>query len=395
MLTEINFEHAHLPVLAQMETKRNDRRFIVNQPALLSTAAAPGQIWPARIRDISRRGMQFVLDRPFLNETQVLISWNGREIRGTIRYQHRQGLDYRLGVELSSSWDSLVSDILAQQTEELQQSNLALEEQTAALRRTERDLVLHAQALKKSNQELAVALDAAREASVAKSRFLASVSHELRTPLNGIIGFSQLLHDEVVGPMTADQKEYLTDVLNCSNHLLTLINHVLDLTKIEAGKMEFHYEPLALDEQLTEAVDSMKALAAAKRLDMRLVLGPELGIVVADAARLRQVVINYLSNAVKFTPEEGRITVEVRRLSPHHYQIAVEDNGIGISEADLSRLFTEFGQLGASEKAQTGTGLGLVITKRIVEAQGGRVGVESVLGKGSRFFAVLPCVPKG
>jgi signal transduction histidine kinase len=226
-----------------------------------------------------------------------------------------------------------------------------LEAQTAALQRTETELMIHAQALKKSNQELAVALEVAREASQAKSRFLASVSHELRTPLNGIIGFSELLHDGKLGPVSADQKEYLADVLSCSNHLLTLINHVLDLTKIEAGKMEFHYQPVLLAENMAEAVDSMKAIAATKRLNVR--------------------------------PEDE-----------YHYRIAVEDNGIGIHTADLPRLFSEFGQLGASEKAQAGTGLGLVITKRIVEAQGGSVGVESVFGKGSRFYAILPCEPE-
>jgi len=379
--------------MEMMETKRNDRRFIVNQPARLSTSSAPGQFWQARIRDISRRGMQFVLDRPFSSGPQVRISWNGREIHGAIRYQQRQGGEYRLGVELSSSWDTLVSDILAQQTEELRESNAALEQQRAALQRTETELLTYAEALKKSNQELAMALEVAREASQAKSRFLASVSHELRTPLNGIIGFSQLLHDEVVGPVTPDQKDYLADVLSCSDHLLTLINHVLDLTKIEAGKMEFNYRPIPLDEHVVDAVATMKAIADSKRLTVRVTLDSGLGIVHADPARLRQVVINFLSNAVKFTPEDGCVTVDLRREGAAHYRILVEDNGIGIRSEDLSRLFSEFGQLGASEKAQAGTGLGLVITKRIVEAQGGTVGVESAFGKGSRFYATLPLVP--
>jgi signal transduction histidine kinase len=394
MLTEMSVEMSSLAMMAKMEIERNDRRFIVNQPALLSTASVPGQVWQARIRDISRRGMQFVLDRPFTNGAQVRIAWNGREIHGTVRYQQRQDCEYRLGVELSSSWDTLVSDILALQAEELRESNAALEAQTAALQRTEIELMIHAQALKKSNQELAVALEVAREASQAKSRFLASVSHELRTPLNGIIGFSELLHDGKLGPVSADQKEYLADVLSCSNHLLTLINHVLDLTKIEAGKMEFHYQPVLLAENMAEAVDSMKAIAATKRLNVRLLLDSALGTVRADPARLRQVVLNYLSNAVKFTAEGGSITVDVRPEDEYHYRIAVEDNGIGIHTADLPRLFSEFGQLGASEKAQAGTGLGLVITKRIVEAQGGSVGVESVFGKGSRFYAILPCEPE-
>ncbi len=393
MVADLSLELGSPAAAPKMETKRNDRRFIVNQPALLSSATAPGQVWQGRIRDISRRGMQFVLDRPFVSGSEVRIAWSGREILASVRYQRREGGEYRLGVELNASWDTLVSDILAQQTEELRQSNRALEQQTAALQRTEKELVIYADALKKTNQELLVALDLAQEASLAKSRFLASVSHELRTPLNAIIGFSQLLHDEVVGPVTADQKDYLSDVLSCSNHLLTLINHVLDLTKIEAGKMEFHFQSVSLAEQVADAVEGMKALAAAKRLDVRLVLDPFLGPVLADPARLRQVVINYLSNAVKFTGDGGTITVDVRRQSSNSYRILVEDNGIGIGASDITHLFSEFGQLGPSEKAQAGTGLGLAITKRIVEAQGGKVGVESTLGKGSRFYAILPSVP--
>ncbi len=366
-------------MFANLRTKRNDRRFIVNQPARLSSSTAPGQFWEARICDISRRGMQFVLDRPFTNGPQLRISWNGREILGAVRYQKRQEGEYRLGVELSSSWDTLVSDILAQQTEELRESN-------AALRRTEAKLM-------KSNQELAAALATAHQASQAKSRFLASVSHELRTPLNGIIGFSQLLHDEIVGTVTSEQKDYLADVLSCSEHLLTLINHVLDLTKIEAGKMEFSYQPVALAEHIMEAIASVKALADSKRIEINVVLDPLLGIVQADTSRLRQVVTNFVSNAVKFTPEGGRVTVDLRREGAGSYRVLVEDNGIGIRAEDMPRLFSEFGQLCPSEKAQAGTGLGLVITKRIVEAQGGSVGVDSVFGNGSRFYAILPVDP--
>lgn len=386
MVAEMSVEKGSPAEMGRIEGKRSDRRFIVNQPASLSTHGAAGQVWEARIRDISRRGMQFVLDRPFTGGPHVRIAWNDRDIHGTIRYQQQQGGEYRLGVELGSSWDTLVSDILAQQAEELRQSN-------AALQRTENELMMYAEALQQSNRELAAALDAAREASQAKSRFLATVSHELRTPLNGIIGFSQLLHDEAVGPVTAEQKDCLSDVLSCSNHLLTLINHVLDLTKIEAGKMDFDYRAISLAEHVSGAVESLKPIAASKRQHVRLCIDPRLRIVQADATRLRQVVLNYLSNALKFTPEGGRITVDVRPEGNHSYRILVEDNGIGIRAEDLPLLFSEFGQLGPIWQAKTGTGLGLAITKRIVEAQGGSVGVESVFGEGSRFFAILPCAP--
>jgi signal transduction histidine kinase len=386
MVAEMSVETGSLGVMGEIETKRSDRRFIVNQPACLSTPGAPDQVWEARIHDISRRGMQFVLDCPFTGGPRVRVAWNGRDIHGVIRYQQRQGAEYRLGVELSSSWDTLVSDILAQQAEELRQSN-------AALQRTENELMRYADALQKSNRELAAALDAAREASQAKSRFLAAVSHELRTPLNGIIGLSQLLYDEAVGSVTAEQKDYLADVLSCSGDLLTLIDHVLDLTRIEAGKMDFNYKPISLAGHVSDAVESVQAAAAAKRQQVRLHIDSRLDIVQADPARLRQVVLNYLSNAMKFTNEGGCITVDVRPEGPGAFRILVEDNGIGIRAEDLPRLFSEFGQLGESWKAKAGTGLGLAITRRIVEAQGGNVSVESVYGQGSRFFAVLPCTP--
>lgn len=365
-----------LHLMATEHTKRSERRFLVNQPALLTVPGVPDQVWQARIRDISRRGMQFLIDRPVAPGSRVRITWKTRDISGIIRYQQEHGGEYRLGVELSSSWDTLVSDVLAQQTEELQASNQALQEAQSALN--------------KSNQELAAALDLAREASQAKSRFLASVSHELRTPLNGIIGFSQLLHDGAVGPVTDEQKDCLNDVLHCSDHLLALINQVLDLTRIEAGKMDFQYETVDLGELVGNTIDSVKAIASSRRMSISMLLDPRPAPVQADPARLRQVIFNYLSNALKFTPEGGRVSVYVALEPGGGYRITVEDNGIGISRSDLPRLFTEFGQLGAAEKASAGTGLGLAITKRIVEAQGGSVGVESVLGQGSRFWAVFP-----
>lgn len=362
---------AHAPRLPA-HGKRGDRRFLVNQPAQISFAESAGEVWEARIRDISRRGMQFTVDRPMPPAVRLRIAWSGREVFGAVRYQQRVGAEFRLGIELTTSWDSLVSDMLAQQAEELRQAEAALQ---------------------KTNQELAAALEFAREASQAKTRFLASISHELRTPLNGIIGFSQLLHDGAVGPVSPDQKDCLADVLKCSDHLLSLIDHVLDLTKIEAGKMDFHYEPVAPGELAAAAIDSLRPLADARRISVRLAVAEGIGIVRADPARLRQVIFNYLSNAIKFTPLGGRVALHVTPESGGFYRVMVEDNGVGIHAQDLPRLFSEFGQLGPSEKAKTGTGLGLAITRRIVEAQGGRVGVESALGHGSRFYAILPVEP--
>jgi signal transduction histidine kinase len=343
-------------------------------------------VWTARICDISRRGMQLVLEEEAEVDSALRIEWNGRQIRGTVRYQQRRGNEYRMGVELSSSWESLVSDVLAQQAEELRQSNYAL-------RTAEEELVAAAEALRRRNQELAEALEAASQASEVKSRFLASVSHEFRTPLNGILGFSEMLYDAVVGPVTDDQKDCLADILTCSRHLLTLINQVLDLTKIESGKMDFQYEPVQLEAIAREVMEGVKGIAAGKRIVIRLEADETIGPVQADAARLRQVLFNYLSNALKCTAPCGSVTVRVAREGADAYRLEVQDTGLGIRAEDIPRLFTEFGQLGASEKAKSGTGLGLAITRRIVEAQGGRVGVESTPGVGSRFWAVVPLNP--
>jgi len=376
-----------IPVVTPEAGKRNDRRFIVSQPAYVSCDGAPGRALTARICDISRRGMQLILEEAAALDPALVIAWNGREIRGTVRYQQRRGADYHVGVELAGSWDSLVSDVLAQQAEELRQSNQALQ-------KAEAELVAAAAVLRSKNQELGAALELASQASEIKSRFLASVSHEFRTPLNGIIGFAELLYDSVVGPVSDDQRSCLSDILNCSRHLLTLVNQVLDLTRIEAGKMDFQHEEVQLENIAREVMEGVKGIAAGKRIAMRLENDESMGPVLADAARLRQVLFNYLSNALKCTGEKGSVVVRIAAEGPDSYRIEVEDSGIGIRAEDLPRLFTEFGQLGASEKAKTGTGLGLAITRRIVEAQGGKVGVESTPGVGSRFWAVLKKKPE-
>jgi protein-histidine pros-kinase len=230
-----------------------------------------------------------------------------------------------------------------------------------------------------------------QEASRLKSEFLANMSHELRTPLNAIIGFAELMHDGKTGPVLPEQKEFLGDILASAHHLLQLINDVLDLSKVEAGKMEFRAERVHPAKVVTEVRDVLRSLAAAKRIHVEVQISPEVAEVVLDPAKLKQVLYNYLSNAMKFTPEEGRIAIRVTPEGPESFRLEVEDTGIGIRPEDTGRLFVEFQQLDATTaKKYAGTGLGLALTKRIVEAQGGSVGVRSRPGEGSLFFAVLP-----
>jgi PAS domain S-box-containing protein len=229
------------------------------------------------------------------------------------------------------------------------------------------------------------------EASRLKSEFLANMSHELRTPLNAIIGFAELLHDGQVTPDMPEFRDFLHDILKSGQHLLQLINDVLDLSKVEAGRLEFHPEDTALDQLLAESIGILRPLASQKNLQITQEIDPAVNGVFVDRGRLKQVLYNYLSNAIKFTPERGRVSVRVAAEGDDHFRIDVTDTGIGIGAADLPRLFIEFNQLeaGAAKKHQ-GTGLGLALTRRLVEAQGGRVAVTSTPGAGSTFSAILP-----
>jgi len=245
--------------------------------------------------------------------------------------------------------------------------------------------------LRRKNEELEEQYRRVQEANRLKSEFLANMSHELRTPLNAIIGFSELMFDGKAGAMAPDHKEYIGDILTSSRHLLQLINDVLDLAKVEAGKMEFSPEPVQLGKLVSEVRDVVRTLIAKRRVKLVAEIAPEVGNIIADPGKLKQVLYNYLSNALKFCHEGGEVTVRARPEGPAHFRLEVEDRGIGIKPEDLGRLFVEFQQLDASiAKKYQGTGLGLALTKRIVEAQGGRVGVSSEYGQGSVFYAILP-----
>jgi len=246
----------------------------------------------------------------------------------------------------------------------------------------------YAQELRTKNEELLLALGAARQASATKGRFLAAMSHELRTPLNGIIGLTELMHDGVVGHVSDEHREYLGDILASSKHLLQLVNDVLDMAKIESGRMEFRAEPVEVAPLLAEVRDVLRILADKKNLSMTIDSGT-VHSVMTDPARLKQVVYNYLSNAIKFAADGGVIQVRTRWEDGSGFRIEVEDNGPGIKSDDIPRLFADFQQLDC-DRPNLGSGLGLALTKRIVEGQGGTVGVRSTPGIGSVFFAVLP-----
>ena len=228
-------------------------------------------------------------------------------------------------------------------------------------------------------------------ASRHKSDFLATMSHELRTPLNAIIGFSDVLHEQMFGELNERQLAYVNDVLAAGKHLLSLINDVLDLAKIEAGGMELELSPVAIPDVLRSAVAMHSERASRGGIDLALTSEPEAITVTADERRVRQVVFNLLSNAVKFTPAGGRVDISAR-ADDGHVEIAVADTGPGIPAGDLERVFEEFEQSSDGKKVE-GTGLGLPLSRKLVELHGGRLWVESVVGRGSTFRFTLPVGP--
>ena len=237
--------------------------------------------------------------------------------------------------------------------------------------------------------ELAVARDRAEAADRLKSAFLATMSHELRTPLNSIIGFTGILLQKLAGPLNDEQGKQLGMVQESARHLLSLINDVLDISKIEAGQLEVHREPFDLKESLLKAAGILRPLAEKKGLALKLEIGPEVGEVVGDPRRVEQVVLNLLNNAVKFTAQ-GSVTLGAA-VEEGRIKVWVVDTGIGIKKEDFDKLFRSFQQIDTGLTRQhEGTGLGLAICKRLAELMGGDVLVESEWGKGSRFTLVLP-----
>ena len=262
-----------------------------------------------------------------------------------------------------------LEDRVRARTAELHATNARLEREIAERRRTQIE---------------------ADRANRLKSEFLANMSHELRTPLNAIIGFTELIHDGLVAPGSPQFTEFLGDILSSGRHLLQLINDVLDLSKVEAGRLEFHPEPVDLRMLVSELLAIMRTTAAAKEIRVESDVA-ELQAVVIDPARFKQILYNYLSNALKFTPHGGRVAVRIAQHDDERFRLEVEDTGIGIAAEDVERLFVEFQQLeGGIAKRHEGTGLGLALTKRLAQAQGGTVGVASTLGVGSTFHAILP-----
>ena len=230
-------------------------------------------------------------------------------------------------------------------------------------------------------------------ASRHKSEFLANMSHELRTPLNAVIGFSEVLGEGMFGELNAKQAEYVRDIMDSGRHLLALINDILDLSKVEAGRMELELSEFDLRSVIDSALLLLRERASRKDIELARGVDDSIGVVRADERKIKQVLLNLLSNALKFTPEGGRVAVRAA-IRDGMVEVAVSDTGVGIAKEEQEAVFEEFRQVGAHEKRVEGTGLGLALARKFIELHGGRIGVESEPGAGSTFTFTIPVTPR-
>ncbi len=247
--------------------------------------------------------------------------------------------------------------------------------------------------LNRMNNELGQLYRQIEAASRHKSEFLANMSHELRTPLNAIIGFSEVLLERMFGELNPKQAEYLQDIYSSGRHLLSLINDILDLSKIEAGRMELELTRFHLPVALESALTLVRERATRHGITLNFAVDERLGEFVGDERKIKQILLNLLSNAVKFTPEGGQVSVKAVPADGS-VEISVSDTGIGIAPEDQEAIFEEFRQVGSDySHKREGTGLGLTLTKKFIEMHGGKIWVKSEVGKGSTFIFTLPVRP--
>jgi signal transduction histidine kinase/ActR/RegA family two-component response regulator len=329
----------------------------------------------------------------------IAISEVARDVVATRDYSRRAP---RVGddeaAELADSFNAMLTEIEGR-TRELEDShNATLRSATERSHAQQEVMRLNEQLeqrvdertlqLALANAELANANEEARSANQAKSAFLSSMSHELRTPLNAILGFAQILTSNTLPSTLEQKKEFANHILKSGRHLLTLINEILDLAKVESGTITLSMEPVALADILLECRTMIEPIAATRKVR---VLFPEVdgAVVMADRTRLKQVMLNLLSNAVKYNRDEGAVVLTCDQCTPTRMRLSIQDTGNGLNPEQVASLFQPFNRLGQESGAQEGTGIGLVVTKRLVELMGGEIGVTSSPGVGSVFWIEL------
>ena len=340
------------------------------------------------------RRLNHVVTQPVLAIADV-----AREVVATGDYSRRaERLSDDEVAELADTFNKMLSEIETR-TRELENSNREIAREAEQRNQAQKEIMrlneeleqrVHERTmqLEQANGELAMAMEEAKSANQAKSAFLSSMSHELRTPLNAILGFAQILTSDKLPSTLQQKKEFANHILKSGRHLLTLINDILDLAKIESGAVALSMEPVALQEILAEC-ESMVAPLAGQR-GIRLLFPEECKThVTADRTRLKQILLNLLSNANKYNPQGGAVVAHRSPSGPGLLRISVQDTGMGLQPEQVRSLFQPFNRLGQESGAEEGTGIGLVVTKRLVELMGGTIGVTSSLGVGSMFWIEL------
>ena len=343
------------------------------------------------------RRLDFVITQPILDIADV-----AREVIETGDYSRRaRKLSDDEVAQLVDSFNKMLAEIELR-THALERSNGELaregEQRTQAQQEVMRlnqelEVRVHERTmqLEMTNGELAMAMEEARSANYAKSAFLSSMSHELRTPLNAILGFAQILSSDRLPSTLEQKKEFAGHILKSGRHLLTLINEILDLAKVESGTVSLSLEPVGLDAILQECRDMIAPLASQRGIGMAFPDACPLNVL-ADRTRLKQILLNLLSNALKYNREQGQVAIECAPHAGGRVRISVRDTGVGLDAEQLALLFQPFNRLGQEGGTEEGSGIGLVVTKRLVELMDGNIGVSSAPGEGSTFWIELRVV---
>ena len=347
-------------------------------------------------------GIAYLLMRPLnkvVTQPVLAIADVAREVMATGDYSRRApGTSNDEVAELADAFNKMLGEIESR-TRELETSNSEIAREAEQRSKAQQEVMrlneeleqrVHERTLQleQANSELAMAMQEAKSANQAKSAFLSSMSHELRTPLNAILGFAQILTSEKLPSTLVQKREFANHILKSGRHLLTLINEILDLAKIESGAVALSLEPVALNEILHECEGMVAPLASARGIRL---LFPDncTSHVTADRTRLKQIVLNLLSNAIKYNRDGGAVVVDCSPSGTSLLRVSVQDTGMGLKPEQVKQLFQPFNRLGQESGAEEGTGIGLVVTKRLVELMGGTIGVTSSQGVGSMFWIEL------
>jgi signal transduction histidine kinase/ActR/RegA family two-component response regulator len=347
-------------------------------------------------------GIAYLLMRPLnkvVTQPVLAIADVAREVVATGDYSRRAaGTSNDEVAELADSFNKMLS-VIESRTRELETSNSEIAREAEQRSKAQQEVMrlneeleqrVHERTLQleQANSELAQAMEDAKSANQAKSAFLSSMSHELRTPLNAILGFAQILTSEKLPSTLQQKREFANHILKSGRHLLTLINEILDLAKIESGAVALSLEPVALNEILVECESMVAPLAGDRGIRLLFPSGCT-AHVTADRTRLKQILLNLLSNAIKYNREAGAVVVDCSQSGPNLVRVSVQDTGMGLKPEQVKQLFQPFNRLGQESSAEEGTGIGLVVTKRLVELMGGTIGVTSSQGVGSMFWIEL------